>query len=260
MLAKLLKYDFRSLGKKVLPLSLGLLLLALFTRGFYWVAGFSKILDIPKGFLTVAFVLGLIGVPLATFVLGITRFYQNLIKDEGYLTNTLPVKKSSIIISKCIVANVYLLLAAVISIASFFIVFYNAELGKAMVEMWNQISQAFTPGLLALTIITSVVGFIMQYFMFTLAIALGQMQNTKKGVYSFVYTIVLYTVSQIVSSVALFGYLLIDSDLMTKLDQEIPPIGALYGLMWISLVISIVLCAVYYYGTVYIFQRKLNLE
>lgn len=260
MLSKLLKYDFKSLGKKLLPLFLGLILLALFTKLFTVIAGNNAILNIPKGFITAAFIIGLIGIPMITFVLGITRFYQNLIKDEGYLTHTLPVKKSSIVLSKCIVANIYLLASVVVSIVAFFIVFYSKDNWKLIVDFWNQMTQVFTPGLLILTIITSVLGFVMQYFMFTLAIALGQQRNEKKGMYSFVYAIVLYTVSQIISSVGLFGYMIIDPNIMNKLEQEIPSTSALIGLMWFSLIISVVLCGVFYYATVYIFNKKLNLE
>lgn len=260
MLGKLLKYDFKSLGKKLLPYFLGVVVLAIFNKLFGLIASDNMILSIPKGFLMVAFVLALIGVPMVTFVLGITRFYQNLIKDEGYLVNTLPVKKSSIIASKCIVANTYLLLSVVISLVAALFVFYNPELWTLLSDFWTQLSTVFTPGLLILMIVVSVLSFIMQYFMFTLAIALGQMQNTKKGMYSFVYAIVLYTVSQVISSVALFGYLLVDPNLMDKLNSDIPSTGALYGLMWITFVITIVMCVGYYYATVYIFNKKLNLE
>lgn len=260
MLGKLLKYDFRTLGKKIIPLFLGLIVLALFTKGFYLIAGDNVILSIPKGFITTIFVIGLIVIPLMTFIQGITIFYQNLIKDEGYLTHTLPVKKSSIVLSKCIAANVFLLISAIVSIVAFFIVFYSPSLWNTICDITNQIFKIYDSFTVIIMIVTSALGFLMQYFMFTLAIALGQLQNTKKGMYSVVYGLVLYTLTQIITSVFLLGYMVVDPNLMDKLTQQIPPVGALNMLLFISLIATILFCFLFYYATVYIFNKKLNLE
>ena len=56
MLTKLLKYDFKSLSKALLPIYGISLLLALFTRIFNMLVDKFPIFSVPNGFISVAFV------------------------------------------------------------------------------------------------------------------------------------------------------------------------------------------------------------
>ena len=60
-----------------------------------------------------AFVLGIIAVILGSFILMIKRFYDNMLKDEGYLSFTLPVSVGQHIASKSIISYVWMILSFV---------------------------------------------------------------------------------------------------------------------------------------------------
>ncbi len=261
MLGKLLKYDWKSFQKKCGILFLGLFLLGLITLAFRKIAGANTILSIPEGFITGIYVIALIGLPFLVFYYGFNYFYQTMIKDEGYLTHTLPVKKSSLILSKGIVANVFLLLSVMVSVGCFFLVFGNQELLDGIVKLYDTFIKEFTLYSFILTIVTMVVSFVIQYFMITLSIALGQTKNVKKGMYSFIYFFILYTVSQIVASLVIFGYALFDSKMMTVINNDnMMNMHYLNILLWIGLITNIIFGVIYYFGTVRLFERKLNLE
>ena len=102
MLSKLLKYDFRSLSKILVPVYFVGLLLAIITRIANMLAKEFSIFSVPSGFISAIFIIVLIAIPIVTFIFTILRFYQNLIKDEGYLMHTLPVSKNHLIISSFI--------------------------------------------------------------------------------------------------------------------------------------------------------------
>lgn len=118
MLGKLLKYEFKSTGRIMLPLYGVLLVLAV-------INGFSFRLDFlnqgePSNnyiqiFSTFAYFAIVVSIMVITFFNIVTRFYKNLLGEEGYLMFTLPVKVSSLVTSKVIFAAIW-------SVASFFVI------------------------------------------------------------------------------------------------------------------------------------------
>ena len=81
MLSKLLKYDFKSLSKLLIPVYLVTLLLAVVVRVANMLAEKFSIFSVPSGFLSGIFIVVLIAIPIATFIFTIVKFYQNLMKD-----------------------------------------------------------------------------------------------------------------------------------------------------------------------------------
>ena len=108
MLKKLLKYDFRSVFK------------------YWWIAAVSSlalcvvggvcinvlqvkrelpaVVDSCATLAIVLSVLSLVAFSLLSTILIFTRFYKNFFTDEGYLTFTLPVKRSELLNSKLIMS------------------------------------------------------------------------------------------------------------------------------------------------------------
>lgn len=153
MLGKLLKYDFRSMGKQfayVWPAVLVLALVNRFTLGSALYQGSSDI-GVPGQLALVnRFTLGNtlyqvssdIGVPgqlasglifflywaiimammVLTLVFVIQRFFKGLLGDEGYLMHTLPVKPWQLIFSKLICSIVTFIVSVLVGLLSIFIV------------------------------------------------------------------------------------------------------------------------------------------
>lgn len=106
MLKKLLRYDFKSVLRFWWIAALSTVGLAL-VGGWSW-SVFEKDKELPQMLYVVATlaaiiaVLGGVAFVIMTVILLFSRFYKNFFTDEGYLTFTLPVKRSSLLNSKLI--------------------------------------------------------------------------------------------------------------------------------------------------------------
>ena len=94
MLGKLLKHEFRATGRIMLPLIAAELMVSvlagLSVRGLGRMQSMS-FLHTMYVLTLMVFGLGLFAIAVVAFVLMIQRFYKSLLRDEGYLSMTLPV-------------------------------------------------------------------------------------------------------------------------------------------------------------------------
>lgn len=106
MLGKLLKHEFRAVGRTMLPVMGVLIILAgLANISIHYIDNVrSDFVELVLGLFIAAFVFGIIAAVVMAFVVMIGRFYKNLLKDEGYLMMTLPVNVHSLVWSKLIVS------------------------------------------------------------------------------------------------------------------------------------------------------------
>lgn len=110
MLRKLLKHEFRATGRVILPI-FGLLLLSavganLSIRGM--TNAQSTFLNTLGTILIMLFFLAIIAVGIVALAVMVSRFYKNLLQDEGYVMMTLPVSIHQQVWSKLIVSTVCL--------------------------------------------------------------------------------------------------------------------------------------------------------
>lgn len=117
MLGKLIKNEFRATAR-----TFGSMYLIVFivTVLFKLVVEIQDAFDLDNvvinilSFVTItAFILGIIGVVIGTFIFIIKRFYDNMLKNEGYLSFTLPATVGQHIASKSIVSYIWVLISAV---------------------------------------------------------------------------------------------------------------------------------------------------
>ena len=107
MLGTLLKYEFKAVGRLLLPLYGAWLIAAImlgFATGDSNLAGGSVLFIVISGILYGAF--AMVAVVL-TCILLIQRFYKNLLGNEGYLMFTLPVTTGQHIVNKTLSAAVW---------------------------------------------------------------------------------------------------------------------------------------------------------
>lgn len=120
MLKKLLRYDFKAVLKYWWIAALSSIVLSL--GGGWCISIFNSEKALPEALYVVAtllmvvVVLGLVAFAILSTILIFTRFYKNFFTDEGYLTFTLPVKRSQLLNSKLIVSTVTTMLTSVILI------------------------------------------------------------------------------------------------------------------------------------------------
>ena len=117
MLGKLIKHEFRATAREVLGLYAIVLVITVVLKGMLEI---QNIFHVDNGIMSMltavtifAFVLGIIAVILGSFILMIKRFYDNMLKDEGYLSFTLPVSVGQHIASKSIISYVWMILSFV---------------------------------------------------------------------------------------------------------------------------------------------------
>ena len=109
MLGKVLKYDLKRLGQSLTPLYIFTLILSVVVLGGSYLTDINQLFTIAYGTVFIFFIVLLMAVGIGTFFLSIQKFYQNLLKDEGYLTNTLPVTKNTLILSKILSSCIFIL-------------------------------------------------------------------------------------------------------------------------------------------------------
>ena len=117
MLLKLLKYDLRSVFKYwwIAALStLGLSVLGGFCILILDSSIIANVYQILAGFAMGVVILGFVAFLILSQILVFMRYYKNFFSDEGYLTFTLPVKRTHLITSKLITATLNIVCTAIV--------------------------------------------------------------------------------------------------------------------------------------------------
>lgn len=153
MLKKLLKYEYKSVSRILVPAILGTIALALLTAVLFKISytflppeneviieegvvvGVSMTNNILSVILLTLLIFSIIAIIASVFVIGfilLQRYYKNFFGDEGYLTFTLPVKTSAHLTAKLISGVFWMLLGGIGVVISVFVlvVFGTAEKGQ----------------------------------------------------------------------------------------------------------------------------------
>ena len=98
---------------------------------------------IPAMISMTAYGITMAAVIIVTFIIIIQRFYKNLLCDEGYLMNTLPISTWKNIASKLMVATIWNIVSVGVALVSILIMVYKPGVIN---EIISGISQLFTEG------------------------------------------------------------------------------------------------------------------
>lgn len=268
MLGKLMKYEFKACGRIFFPLYIGILFLAAVNG----VSIGSSIKDQDgfildpntlntQGILTLVMVALFVALFVITIVLTIQRFNKSLLEDEGYLMFTLPVKTSSLVLSKLLVALIYAIISAVVALLSFLII--GAIGGNVnIVEFFKFLSQESMFGENIDFIIYMNLWFLLSYIIFVLSIylslSIGQLPQFSK--YKMPAGVVLFfIINLIISKIETFmRNMTIGSSPEVDLMNSIASIS--YKYLFISSLISIIIGIILFFLINFILNKKLNLE
>ena len=275
MLGKLLKQEFRATGRIMLPVFGALVLLSVLANVSIRMLDFgldkSPVLTFLFIFLIVAFGLGVFATMFITLWLMITRFYRNLLKDEGYLMHTLPVSVHGLVWSKLIVSFCWFLAAGLVillitgistliqsgtDLARLLQGFPSwsmvkaalAEEGIRMGDLWLTLLEALALGL---------VGFIAVCLHFYAAMAMGHMFNRDKVLLSIVFFVLLSFVMNLFTSMSGIGA--VQSLAGLDLDSTRAALGLVHRALLFGFLIETVQAAALYFATTLSLRRGLNL-
>lgn len=259
MLSKLLKHEFRATARLFMPLFVGLLVCSLFVRVLSSFNFDNQIISLVFGLFMFIFVVIIMAVGLSGQVISIYRLYKSVFTDEGYLTNTLPVKTSTILNSKLII-GVFWTFVSYISLlfAAFIILFNNTNLDIMNYQVTDILKSLFGyisnyPVCIALIVIILIVSSVFNILIFYASFALGNMFNTKRVLISLVF----YFVFSNILSIVLLAVLMIMENFVT-----FNTISENYLVMVFSMisVILAVLSVGLYALTHHTMAKKLNLQ
>lgn len=143
MLSRLIGYEFKATRRIFLPAYGVILLLSIANAISLSFSG--EHFTLPAGLLLTCYILALFGISVLTFAYMISRFYKNLLGDEGYLMFTLPARTSELIWSKCIASTVWTVVTAIVSIISLFCLVFPLVDGETLfAELWSQLGQVIS--------------------------------------------------------------------------------------------------------------------
>jgi len=277
MLGKLMKHEFRATARIMLPVMGAMVALALLANlSIRGLAG--NLSDVPM--LRIFFVLiiiffgvAVVATAVMALVIMVSRFYRNLLKDEGYLMFTLPVSVHELIWSKLIVSLVWflgtgLLIFLVMTLMALNLSHTNLQMILEQFPSWSEISRWLDEtgirGRLVTLLVQGVLGTLIGIFAvclhFYASMALGHMFSKDKVLLSIVFFVGIsfaFNLMEMGYGIVGFGF----SDL-ENIDMENARDGLAFvsTVIWHGIALSAVQAAVMYLATFLGLKKGLNLE
>lgn len=260
MLGKVLKYDLKALCRYLIPLYAVLFGLGIMIRllGFF---DNVSIIAIICGLMIVALVV----LSCLSFVLNgifsVKYYLENLFKDEGYLTHTLPVKKGTLLFSKVLASLVTFSMTTLVLIISLIVAFYQKGLFVEVVKVLNLSIYGMTVyEFLLFMIVYGVIGYVATILMVYAAIAIGYSRSSNKLVSSVVWGLIFYFVMEFLYLGLLGIIMIINPTFISNLDNSVFMMKDLIIFFSIFMVFTALIGGVYYYISYRFMDKKLNLE
>lgn len=188
MLGKLLKYEYKATSRYFIGLYIVLALLTIGNKIMLIIEDTSdvqlRVVDILFGIIMASYVIAIIAIAVATVVLMLRRFYFNMLKDEGYLTFTLPATVGQHIASKMIVCITWVIATVVLTGVSIFVVTYSKDIDYARDISYSvqKLTQLGAWGYVAEGIIAAIVTVIGMPILMYACLSIGQLYTKHRVV------------------------------------------------------------------------------
>ncbi len=289
MLKKLCKYEFRSIGRTLIPIYIAVIAVSIITaisiamnvnyaninyssNSVQWAIEMNvpyKLQQVFTFVMSLTYFAVMVALFVLTFVIILQRFYKGLLCDEGYLMFTLPVKPWQLITSKGITAFVISILSGIVSCISIFIMM----IGVAE-DRWTLLAQMFSfknwsmffirlnevvPmwGIYLFEfIILVIVSSLASLYQVYASMAIGHLAKKNRILMSVVAYIVISMILSFIGGI--FG--VFSAFTMQNLIYINAGEAFLHALLIFSIIISIIEFVVFFVITERILSKKLNLE
>ncbi len=260
MLRKLLKYEFQATARLCLPIFAGYILISTLMALGNKFAGDSFVFMILFLILSLGFfALNTVNSIVPLFI-NVTRFSKNLLGEEGYLMNTLPVTARQHVISKVIVSSVWYIASAIASVLGAVVMYASNESYANLMKYINIIAKDILKGfkenplLCVLIILLCFSASICSVLMINASICLGHRSNSGRGIKA-----VLYFFGMTIAIAIIFALFI---DIMDSLDITKDLTGFEAGNLIVGsmLVGSLIIGGIFYWITESTLTKKLNLQ
>lgn len=258
MVLKLVKHEIKYLGRYLLLIWAGLLLMVISQRILTEFLNSEILLISVMATMAVPLlIMALVSFYLVTFVVVVLRFYQNMFTGEGYLTFTLPVKVWQIIFSKLVVGALFMFIPLLVSALTVLSYIKNEEIWYRIIQLVQALlNNDYIIPLLIPTVATMFFGLFVSILDFYLAMSFGQLANRNKVIFSIIAYIGVYTVKQFLSTCVMVTLLAVNEfDMLINTPK--PMLETMTG---IGLVFTIIVLIIEWLLVNYLCKHKLNLE
>ena len=277
MLGKLMKHEFRATARIMLPVMGAMVALALLAnlsiRGLAGNLSDVPMLKILFTLIIIFFSVAVVATAVMSLVIMVSRFYRNLLKDEGYLMFTLPVSVHELIWSKLIVSLVWflgtgLLIFLVMALLALNLSHTNLQMILEQFPSWSEIlgwlDAAGVRGQVITFLVQIVLGTLIGIFAaclhFYASMALGHMFSKDKVLLSIVFFVgISFAFNLMEMGYGIVGFGLSDLENM-ELSNNREGLGFLSTVIWHGIGLSAVQAAVMYLATFLGLKKGLNLE
>lgn len=271
MTLKLMKYELKAMLRTFIPLWCVILVLSLVNRLTLRIDGLAELWHgIPAGLMLFAYAISILAAYIIAVVFLILRFYHGLLRDEGYLMFTLPVKTWQLICSKMFSAVILLVGTSLIALLSVMVLIVDNEVIKEIGELIKVMATydtfpfraEFIWKILVMAIIAAVISPFTQILQCYLSMAIGQLANRSKvGCSVLSYIGISLTVSFLTNIAVTIPMVArvqeIEDSVTAATDFMMATMMSTFGTM---LIVEILLVAAFYVPTWWILKNKLNLE
>lgn len=225
----------------------------------------STIIGTLTMLLIFALVIVISSIAIFTYIYSGYHFHKNVFTDQGYLTNTLPVTPSQLLLSKELAALLWLLIDVVVISISIFILVGSTELFSNFSIFWSTLIRyaSQTPLFTTLIIIALVLSPFLAIGILFFSITLGNLASSHKVLASIGAYVGIYVVQQIFGLIQLivWGYFGSTTIMRVNIYSNNYSFGTFLNPILITgLIFNIILIAVCWMGSKYIMTKRLNLQ
>ena len=267
MLGKLMKYEWKATWKLLLPMDAFIVLMSILVFIMVQMSFFDSDngLVIMTGMVIIfTYILSMFVISIGTVIYLIYRFYTSVYGDEGYLLHTLPVDKHHIIIAKALTSAAWVIINSTVIILSVLFVFSaQAEFMELMADAFEfyidflNYYDALTGFTIVMTLIASLFSAFARILKIFACASLGQMASNHKLLASFGFYYGIYFVQRLFQML----FLAILGLIYRAVDYDSVTLFGTVGTGWeIILISNLIYCALFYFLTWYMMDKKLNLD
>ena len=240
MLKKILKYDLLYIYKVLIVFYTLSLFFAVMTR-ITTIDNPSLIILIINKILSGTTIALIINIIINSIMRIWVRFKNNIYGDESYLTHTLPVKKESIYLSKILAVLITMLTSMLIIGLTLFIACYSKTTIEVIKDSLNLIAQTYNSTIIILLItilLVLTVELLTLIFSGITGIIIGHKKNNNKMIYSIIFGLITYILSQVLVLIITYIIALINPNIMEIFKtNQITNISTIKTFIYLALVI-----------------------
>lgn len=260
MLGKLMKYEWKSTWKLLVPANLLIVIMTFFACVTVRIDFFeynNNAVNFAAVMIILMYVLSMFVAMIGSAIYLIYHFYSSTYGDQGYLLHTLPVDKHHIIIAKVVVSAAWVLISSFLVYVSVLFLF-NADrdiLSQFIDVLEGMVARTYDDKISGFAIIMALIALLVEMLArvlkVTACISLGQISSNHKLLAAFAFYFAIYIAQQIVNT---FHFVVLGYIYDKTGTWEIGP-------SWeYALITGLIYTVVFYLITWYVMDRKLNLD